>query len=249
MENMGQFYQILEKGTTGTIMDDRDRAVLTELNVIERWYPANSTIISQGDWSNNIYLIREGWGCIHRVLPDGGRHILDIALCGDLAGFRAPLGINYKAFAAITDISLYEFSIDNLTQVILKSPHLSMLLLEKVARQRAILMERFINVGRRTAAVRIIHLLLELGLRSEVKELEDGAVQYFCPLTQSDIADALGLTTIHVNRMLRELRERELLLFRNNEVVLLNRPVLMQMANFDANYLMAEMFPRVHFKL
>jgi DNA-binding GntR family transcriptional regulator len=68
--------------------------------------------------------------------------------------------------------------------------------------------------------------------------------QFFCPLTQSELGDALGLTPIHVNRMLRQLRSEQLLIFRNNIVEFVNRPALVHIASFDEDYLSMEIFPR-----
>ncbi len=118
-----------------------------------------------------------------------------------------------------------------------------MTFMELMARQRAILVEHIISIGRRSALVRVAHLLLELGHRARLNGTgnED---RFFCPLTQSELGDALGLTPIHINRMLRELRRDDLLTFRNNTVEFLNRAALVHISSFDEDYLSMEIFPR-----
>src|SRR5690606_25307026 len=101
-----------------------------------------------------------------------------------------------------------------------------------------------ISIGRRSALVRIAHRLLELCHRARINGTGDEN-SFFCPLTQSERADALGLTPSQINRMLRELREDELLVFRNNEVQILNRSALVNVSTFDEHYLAMEIFPRV----
>ena len=108
--------------------------------------------------------------------------------------------------------------------------------IDAASRRSAIFQQHLTNLGRRSAMKRTAHLLLELHARLDMVSQQDGA-GYVCPLTQYDLADALGLTPIHVNRMLRELRERELLEFRHGHVHFLNRPSLIDFAEFDPDYL------------
>jgi len=96
--------------------------------------------------------------------------------------------------------------------------------------------ERLITLGRRSAAARVAHLLLELSVRLEFIGQGDSS-GFFCPLTQHDLANALGLTAIHVNRVLRSLRQLGLVVFRNSEVEFLDRTGLIELAQFDAAYL------------
>jgi hypothetical protein len=92
------------------------------------------------------------------------------------------------------------------------------------------------TLGRRSAASRVAHLLLELSVRLEL--IGQGSTSRFiCPLTQHDLANALGLTAIHVNRVLRNLRQLGLVVFRNSEVEFLDRTGLAELAQFDATYL------------
>jgi CRP-like cAMP-binding protein len=103
--------------------------------------------------------------------------------------------------------------------------------------------EHLVGIGRRSALIRTAHLLVELGLRLQLVGLGE-ADGFACPLNQYVLADALGLTAIHVNRVLRQLRERQLLTFRDGRVAFHDLPRLRQLAEHHGGYLdQAEPFP------
>ncbi len=107
----------------------------------------------------------------------------------------------------------------------------------------AIHRERILSIGRRSALARIAHLLCELNLRLEVVGLAKSG-RYLLPLTQGDIADATGLTPVHVNRMLKQLRDQQLLTFRGGEVTIHEWDRLQRVAEFSSFYLYLERRPR-----
>jgi CRP-like cAMP-binding protein len=107
----------------------------------------------------------------------------------------------------------------------------------------AIHRERILSVGRRSALARIAHLLCELKVRLEVVGLASGG-RYLLPVTQGDIADATGLTSVHVNRMLKQLRDQQLLTFRGGEVMIHEWDRLQRAAEFSSDYLYLERRPR-----
>ena len=227
----------------GAVFDDGENETLHALPVTVKNFAPHSVVSSQGDWANSLHIIRSGWGCTYRDLADGDRQILDFPMRGDFLGFRTGIGFNYYTLIAVTELSVFELSLDHLTERLAAAPRLAMTFIELMARQRAILVEHVISIGRRSALVRLAHLLLELGHRARMDGTGDEG-QFFCPLTQSELGDALGLTPIHVNRMLRQLRSEQLLIFRNNIVEFVNRPALVHIASFDEDYLSMEIFPR-----
>jgi CRP-like cAMP-binding protein len=107
----------------------------------------------------------------------------------------------------------------------------------------AIQREKILSVGRRTALARIAHLICELYLRLDIVGLASGR-SFALPLTQIDLADASGLTSVHVNRMLKQLRDEELATFRGGEVTIHDWDRLQQTAEFDPTYLYLERRPR-----
>ncbi|GLU28151.1 transcriptional regulator [Brucella sp. NBRC 12950] len=236
--------EFLERPPISAVFEDSDLDILESLPVSVRSFPPHTIVSSQGDWANSLHIIKSGWGCTYRDLADGDRQILDFPMKGDFLGFRTGIGFNYYTLLSVTELSVFELSLDHLTERLTKSPRLAMTFIELMARQRAILVEHVISIGRRSAIVRVAHLLLELGHRARMNGTGD-ELRFFCPLTQSELGDALGLTPIHINRMLRDLRSDDLLTFRNNVVEFRNRPALVHIASFDEDYLAMKIFHRL----
>ena len=199
-------------------------------------YAPSMEISARGDRCDTTYIVSSGWGCTYMDLPDGSRQIADFQLKGDIIGLRAS-GANWdELFFAISDLTVLELPTSGLNRAFSSAPNLAVRFLYALARKSAIQGEHIVNIGRRSASVRLAHLLLELGVRLENAGLadEDG---YYCPLTQHDLADALGLTSIHVNRMLRTLRQSNLITFRNGRVNFTNRKAAISYAHFEDDYL------------
>jgi CRP-like cAMP-binding protein len=111
-------------------------------------------------------------------------------------------------------------------------PHLGAAILWATSRDEAITVEHLASVGRRSAIERTAHFFLELCGRLFLVGLATEA-EFACPLSQSVLADALGLSTIHVNRVLRDLREAKLLTFQDHKVTIHNRIELMALAGYE----------------
>ncbi|MCA1490360.1 Crp/Fnr family transcriptional regulator [Sinorhizobium alkalisoli] len=217
-------------------LDDCDKAYLSSLGFVLRRYPSHAVIARQGDEQDRIFVVHSGWGCICTELPDGERQILDFPLKGEIVASRPFEGEAAESFISQTELTAFEAPAKALLAGLARSPKLAAVLLGAIARQRAILVQHLTNLGRRSALIRTAHLLLELGTRLEMANAAK-RLGFECPLTQYDLADALGLTAIHVNRMLRELRERGYLEFRHGAVHYLNRQGLECFAGFDPGYL------------
>jgi CRP-like cAMP-binding protein len=117
-----------------------------------------------------------------------------------------------------------------------RTPRLATAVLWAASRDEAMVVEHLVDIGRRSAPVRMAHFLLELGSRLRLVGLAD-RTGYDCPLSQYLLADALGLSAVHVNRVLRELREEGLVTFQKGRVVFDNYDGLVDFAGFDRDYL------------
>lgn len=230
------FPRMLEASIFRIGLDDGDKALLGSLGFSLRRYPSHAVITRQGDEEHRIFIVYSGWGCICTDLMDGERQILDFPLKGEFVASRAFEGEASESFIAQTKLLVFEAPAKAFAASLTLSPRLAAFLPGAIARQRAILVQHMTNLGRRSALIRTAHLLLELGTRLE-KTGEGRRHGFECPLTQYDLADALGLTAIHVNRMLRDLRERGYLEFRHGSVHFLNREGLVRFAGFDPGYL------------
>lgn len=124
----------------------------------------------------------------------------------------------------------------DLLQAFAETPRLATAILWAVSRDEAMVVEHLVDLGRRDADARMAHLLLELGVRLSLVGM--GSRQgYARPLTQYHLADALGLSAIHVNCVLRKLRENGLVTFRDGFVSLNDYDRLVALADFDPAYL------------
>ncbi len=115
-------------------------------------------------------------------------------------------------------------------------PRLATAVLWSASSDEAIVVERLVSLGRRDAAERVAHLFLELGARLKLVGLADGN-SFECPLSQYLLADALGLSAIHINRVLRQLREDGLLTFRDGIVTFDDLDQLVELSGFERSYL------------
>jgi CRP-like cAMP-binding protein len=237
MTKVSQMFAPYVAGRLSTLPKFREALEkLSELGFVAEFYPAHSMVFDQGVSQNRLSIVESGWGCLSTYLADGQRQVIDFPLKGDLIAEHVPGKASLASFTAITDMRLLAAPLQSVTNGDGQSTKLLSALLDAVSRRSTIFHQHLTNLGRRSALKRTAHLLLELHARLEMVSQQDDK-GYACPLTQYDLADALGLTPIHVNRMLRELRERELLEFRHGHVHFMNRQGLVEFADFDADYL------------
>ena len=203
-------------------------------------YKPGSILCRQGEEEDKVFFVKSGWGLFYRDLPNGERQILDTPLRGDLVGFRSISMQNpspwFASLASITELSVIEIPKKDLLAAMLADGNQAVQIACALARQNTILAEHLMNAGRRDAPTKLAHFLLELEERlSHVGLASLG--RYECPLTQHELADILGMTTVHVNRTLRELRESDLISFKSGHVDVIDRKRLVKLAGFDKEYL------------
>ncbi len=192
--------------------------LLRGLEARRRCVAADTELVHEHQIGHHAFILETGWACSYKLLPDGGRQVIDFPIPGDIIGLRSVLlHASDHSFATITDVTVAEISARQLVAAFEQQPRLGVALLWAVSRDEAMVVEHLVNCGRRSAMVRIAHFLVELGLRLQLAGLGSEA-QFACPLNQYLLADAVGLTAIHVNRILRHLREHGLVTFRDGQV-------------------------------
>ncbi len=185
-------------------------STLEKLRSGTRVFRAGEDLLLQGDRATTIYNLLDGWACSYELLEDGGRQIHYFALPGAMLGFHPDAGAVHSASVqAVTDISVCEFDRQRLIDLARQRPDLALRLTWLIARDELILFDHLTSIGRRTARQRVAHLLLELLLRAR-RAAPDAGETMRLPLTQTHIADALGLTSVHVSRTLTQLRKENL---------------------------------------
>lgn len=178
------------------------------------------------------YILQDGWACTYKVLPKAERQVVSIAIPGDCVGLRSVLLRSPDHhFSTLTDVVVSPVEGTRILKCVSEFPRLGAALLWAASRDEAMVVERLAGIARRSAIERTAHFLMELAERLSLVELAT-ETEFKCPLTQFDLADALALTDIHVNRVLRQLRERDLVTLKDGTVKIYDLNRLRKLAGF-----------------
>ncbi len=194
-------------------------------------------LVREGDKPKSVFLIVDGWACRYKQLPDGRRQIVSLFLPGDICDLNVYILKEMDhSIGAITPLKVAEIGRDEFEQLIQGHPRITQALFWDQLVTVSVQREWTLNLGQRTAYERIGHLFLELFLRLEAVGMTQGNSCDF-PLTQVDIVDASGLTAVHVNRTLQELRKEGLIELQGRRLTILDMQRLKTAALFNSNYL------------
>jgi CRP-like cAMP-binding protein len=187
---------------------------------IERYGPGAQVQQDPGARSNRQLIIISGWACDLRILPDGRRQIFSFLLPGDAIEARGAGSVGSRGLVALTRLEV----VDSGRQLAADAEGRDALiraLNDAALRREQRLYDHVVRMGRLSAKERVIHLLLELRERLEPVGLVKGDT-FKIPLTQEIFADALGLSVVHINRTLKELRKEGLVCVKSGSATLLN---------------------------
>jgi CRP-like cAMP-binding protein len=215
-----------------------DRRLLDDLaSRRQRTYAPREDIIREGEHSPDNHLILSGVACRYKLLPDGSRQIVAFLVPGDLCDAEIfILKEMDHSICALGPCLIAAIPGDVMRDLLLNRPGISLALWWGTLQDEGVLRARIVDVGRRDARQRVAHILYEVLVRYRaVGAATDDAFDW--PATQADLADATGLTTVHVNRTLQRLREEGLIAMDGKRVTVLDRAGLREAADFTANYL------------
>lgn len=214
-----------------------DLTVLSDVYRRRRSFAAGRDMIHQGQADQAAYIVASGWACSYKILPGGTRQIVDFQIPGDFLGLRSVLFRTADHnVEPITPLQASEVKEQDLILAFSQTPRLATAVLWAASRDEAMVVEHLVNLGRRNGAERMAHFMLEMGARLRLVGLGD-RTGFSCPLSQYLLADALGLSAVHVNRVLRELREAGLLTFQRGRVTFDDYDALVEFCGFDRAYL------------
>ena len=215
----------------------KELSVLNGFHARRKSFVAGRDMVHQGQSDQAAYILASGWVCSYKVQRNGKRQIIDFQVPGDFIGLRSVLlRTADHSFEPIVDSQAAEVLTSDLLAAFAQTPRLATAILWAASRDEAMVVEHLVGIGRRDALTRLAHYLLELGAKLTLVGLGSKA-GYACPLNQNHFADALGLTAVHINRILRQLREKRLATFLNGRVVFDNYDRLVELAEFDPVYL------------
>lgn len=222
---------------------EEQEAVETLRGAVRDFAPGDA-IVRQGDRPSFSSVLQSGWAARVKFLADGQRAISALHLAGDFVDLHSfllkPMDHSVLALTACRILTVPH---DQLRVATARHPHLARVLWLDTLIDSAIQREWIAGLGRRSAASRLAHLICELLMRCQAVGLADG-LGYDLPLTQTLLGDALGITAVHVNRSLQELRQNRLIRFEGGRLTIINWDRLVELADFDPAYLNLTREPR-----
>jgi CRP-like cAMP-binding protein len=234
---------LMKLGARDLISDGEARILRDSISTI-REVPTGKTLVRAGVELSECTLLVDGIVGRYKDLADGQRQIMELHVTGDFLDLHSFLLKRLEHnVGSMTPVRLAIVPHDAVRHITETEPHLTRILWFSTLMDAAIHREKILSIGRRSAVARVAHMICELKVRLAVvgKADENG---YRLQLTQADLADVTGLTSIHVNRMLKKLRDDGLMTFRNAEVVIHDWEGLQRVAEFDPAYLYLERRPR-----
>lgn len=224
-------------GRAREALSEEERAIIERSVAQVRSIPARQQVMRRGELASTSTMLLEGFMCRYLDDRDGYRQLVSMHVPGDFVDLHGfPMRRLDHDICTLGPCTIAVFEHRTLAEIVAQYPHLTRWLWFSTLLDAAIHREWIFRLGRLGAEGRVAHFFCELNARLEMVELaKDG--QFVLPATQADVAEACGITGVHVNRVLRVLRERNVLLFRSGEVRILDLARLTSLAEFDPTYL------------
>jgi CRP-like cAMP-binding protein len=231
------FGPMLRKFAMRAALDDGDRAALLALPYRVQTIEPAVYMVREGDRPERSCLIVAGFALRHKVTVEGARQILSVHIPGDFIDLEgALLNIADHNVQALSRCEVAYFPRAAMQALIMDHPRLAMAMWIDTLIDSSIFREWVVNVGRRDARARVAHLLCEFARRLEVAGLAE-EYGYELPMTQEQLADATGLTAVHVNRVLMALAREGLIERHKRHVRIPEWESLRRVAGFSELYL------------
>ena len=219
-------------------VSDDERRAITALPIMVRELKADADIVRDHDRPSQCCAILEGFACRYKVLPEGRRQIMSFHIPGDIPDLQSlHLEIMDHSLATVVPTKVAFIPHEAVRTFLREQPRIADVFWRETLIDAAVFREWVVNVGRRDAYARIAHILCEIYVRLRAVGLVDGQA-YQLPITQAELGDATGLSTVHVNRTLQELRGNSLISTpKSGRVVIEDWDRLQEAGEFDATYL------------
>jgi CRP-like cAMP-binding protein len=232
--------RFVAKLSAASHLPSEDAEALAQLCANVRTIAAKHDVISEGDRPDHVHIVLEGWAARYKILPDGTRQITAFLIPGDFCDLHMTMLAQMDhGILALTRCRVAYVPHRLMEDLPLDRPRLGRALWRVTLVDEAVLRSWIVNLGRRDAAERIAHLFCELHARLALVGLVRDE-RFDLPLTQDVIADATGLTSVHVNRVLQKLRGDGLITLASGQLTILDVDGLRKLAGFDPNYLHRE---------
>lgn len=217
-------------------LNEHDVALITQATARTRRVAARQDLIREGDRPGPVFVMLSGWACRYKLLPDGSRQIMAFLMPGDCCDMNvsvlAEMDHSIQTLTAATIATVDRAQIHEMVA----RPMLAQALWSAQLVDEGTLRAWIVSMGRRSSIARVAHLMCEVFIRASNVGLIYGQ-EMELPLTQIVLADALGMTPVHINRVFRSLRLSEVLEFRSRTLMIKDPVKLTKIAGFDENYL------------
>jgi CRP-like cAMP-binding protein len=218
-------------------VDGLARKTLSELPAQKRTFTKGSEIVADGNVSTSCCLVVEGYAFRSKSLPNGNRQIFSLHTSGDIPDLHSLyLPKMDHSLGAISDCTVATIPHEAIKEALVRAPSLVGLLWRDTLIDAAAFRAWMLMLGQAEAISRMAHLFCELYTRQSMAGLTDNN-RFFLPLTQTDLGDILGISVVHANRTLQDLRGRGLLDIEQRHVSILKWQQLRQLGQFDPSYL------------
>ncbi len=225
-------------------LSEEEKAVLTRAMSVEKYVAAGEDIVSEGTRPGFSTLIIDGLAARYKVLEDGGRQFTSLQVAGDFVDLHAfLLKTMDHGIVALSPCHVLAAEHGKLKAITEQAPHLTRLLWLDTLVDGAIHREWIVAMGRRSKTSHLAHLICELFVRLQVvKKTRD--MSFHLPLSQAELADVLGLSVVHMNRVIGTLRRMNVVSWANHMITILDWQRLVEIAEFDPTYLSMNREPR-----
>lgn len=227
----------LRKLAHGAHLTEADHVALARLTRRTRVVEPRRRLVDEGEPVARALIVLEGWACRSELLADDERMISDLLLPGDLCHVTASLlGQSDHTVNSVSRCTIAEVEPTEILEVLERREGAARALRWTTLQADNLVRQALINNGRRLAVPRIAHLICEL--RARLEAVGEPVEAFAWPLTQEELADVTGLTAVHVNRSLMELREQELIVQEKRFMRVLDPRRLAALCDFRPRYLL-----------
>ncbi|UAK25512.1 Crp/Fnr family transcriptional regulator [Sphingomonas nostoxanthinifaciens] len=217
--------------------DNSELRALERVTAHPKAYGARKDLIREGDPPGPVLVVLEGWAFRYKVLPSGTRQIMAFLMPGDACDLHiGMLAEMDHSIQTVTRASVATIGRTAMDEMLASHPRIATAMYIAQLVDEGTLRAWIVSLGRRSSIERVAHLILELFLRAVRIGLSDGSTMEL-PLPQAVLADALGMTSVHINRILQELRRSGAIELSRGMLHIKDPAALTYISGFDANYL------------
>ena len=228
---------LIRRLRTSSGLAEEDIGEIRALPITVKKYAAERAVVSDGERASACCLIADGFCMRSKTIADGKRQILSLHIPGDIPDLMSLfLHVMDHDLSTLTPCTLGFISHEALTKLHRRRPNIAEIFWRDTLIDAAMFREWIVNVGQRPAPARLAHVMAELRQRLTLIGRGEGS-GFELPLTQEQIADALGITAVHSNRVIRQLREDGVVDLHRGQVTVLDEAKFQELADFDGRYL------------